>query len=55
VYVEANADRLLPIARGRRDWATAIAAGDVHVFGEPELIRALPGWFRPADRQVAAV
>lgn len=52
VYVEADAAAIYPIARGERTWADAIADGSVQLFGEPELIRALPTWFaraRPTD------
>ena len=48
-YVEADAAALYPIARGLRGWTDAIADGSVRVFGEPELVRALPGWFRAVD------
>jgi DNA-binding HxlR family transcriptional regulator len=53
VYVEAEAAAIYPIARGVRGWADAIADGSVRVFGEPGLVRDLPGWFRavePGDR-----
>ncbi len=50
VYVEADAADLNPIARGLRSWSDAIAAGSVRVYGEPELVAALPGWFLPAER-----
>jgi DNA-binding HxlR family transcriptional regulator len=49
VYVEADAAALYPIARGLRAWIDAIADGSVRVFGEPELVRGLPGWFRAID------
>jgi len=49
VYVEGDAAGLLPISRGERNWTSAIADGSVQVFGEPGLVRALPGWFRPAS------
>ncbi|MEO8511702.1 MAG: helix-turn-helix domain-containing protein [Chloroflexota bacterium] len=45
VYVEAGSDDLYPIARGVREWAEAIADGSVQVYGEPALVRAMPGWF----------
>jgi DNA-binding HxlR family transcriptional regulator len=50
VYVEADAAALFPIARGLRGWRDAIADGSVQVFGEPELVRELPGWFRAVER-----
>ena len=49
VYVEADAAALYPIARGLRGWSDAIADGSVRVFGEPELVRGLPGWFRAIE------
>ena len=45
VYVEADAADLYPIARGRRSWSEALAEGSVRVYGEPELVAALPAWF----------
>lgn len=56
LYVEADAAAMYPIARGIRPWSEAIADGSLRVFGEPELVRALPGWFvegRRAQRQAA--
>jgi len=49
VYVEADADDLYPISRGLRDWAAAITNRSVRLYGAPDLIRALPTWFLPAD------
>lgn len=45
VYVEAGADDLLPVARGRRTWADAIADRSVTAYGPPELVSAMPSWF----------
>ena len=45
VYVEADAADLYPIARGLRSWTDALADGSVRVYGESELVAALPGWF----------
>lgn len=45
VYVEAGAADLLPVARGERAWADAIADGSVTAYGPPDLISAMPGWF----------
>jgi hypothetical protein len=50
VYVDADAADLYPIARGIRAWAKASADGSVRVYGEPELVAALPGWFLPVER-----
>lgn len=58
VFVEADVRALYPIARGARDWWSAVADGSVELAGNPELVRALPTWFiapRGADltRQAA--
>lgn len=45
VYVEADAAAVLPIARGSRSWADAIADQSVQLYGNPALVNALPGWF----------
>ena len=50
VYVEADAAGLFSIARGLRDWADAMADGSVRVYGEPDLVAALPGWFMPVEQ-----
>jgi hypothetical protein len=50
VYVDADAADLCPIAGGLRSWAEAAADGSVRVYGEPELVAALPGWFPPVER-----
>ncbi|HUF07020.1 MAG TPA: helix-turn-helix domain-containing protein [Candidatus Binatia bacterium] len=49
VYVETDAARLFPIARGQRSWSDAIADGSVKVYGDPELVRELPTWFSAPD------
>jgi DNA-binding HxlR family transcriptional regulator len=49
VYVEADANALFPLARGLRGWPEAIADGSVLLFGDPELVRALPMWFGGAE------
>jgi DNA-binding HxlR family transcriptional regulator len=46
VYVEADAGALYPISRGLRDWGTAVADRSVRLYGDPKLVKALPGWFR---------
>jgi DNA-binding HxlR family transcriptional regulator len=46
VYVEAEAAALFPISRGLRTWGTALSEGSVRLYGEPKLVKALPGWFR---------
>jgi hypothetical protein len=45
VYVEADATALYPLSRGLRGWAEAIAERSVRLYGEPALVKALPGWF----------
>ena len=47
VFVEADAGALYPIARGSRSWTDAIADGSVRIYGKPDLVAALPGWFLP--------
>ncbi|HET6746300.1 MAG TPA: helix-turn-helix domain-containing protein [Candidatus Limnocylindria bacterium] len=49
VYVEADAARLYPIARGILDWKASIADGSVHLYGDPALVDELPTWFLPVD------
>jgi DNA-binding HxlR family transcriptional regulator len=46
VYVEAEAGALNSISRGLRDWGTAVADRSVRLYGDPKLVKALPGWFR---------
>jgi DNA-binding HxlR family transcriptional regulator len=46
VYVEAEAATLFLISRGTCNWSTALADGSVRLYGEPKLVKALPGWFR---------
>ena len=52
VYVEADADTLLPISRGERDWRSSIVDRSVRLFGEPDLVRVAPSLFRPAIAQM---
>jgi len=47
--VEADAAALFPIARGARGWTEAMTDGSVQVYGDPELVRDTPGWFRAAE------
>jgi DNA-binding HxlR family transcriptional regulator len=54
VYVEADAADLYPIARGLRSWTDAVADGSVRIYGGPELVAALPGWFLPVERDEGA-
>lgn len=49
VYVEADGGALYPLSRGQLGWRSALAARHVRLFGDPQLIRSLPGWFRPAE------
>ena len=50
VFVEADAGALYPIARGARSWSDAIADGSDRIYGAPELVAALPGWFLQVAR-----
>ena len=45
IHVEAAADALYPIARGRRGWTEALADRSVRLFGDPDLISDMPAWF----------
>lgn len=47
VYIEADASDLYEVARGLRSWTDAIARRSVSVYGEPDLVAALPEWFTP--------
>jgi DNA-binding HxlR family transcriptional regulator len=53
VHVEADAAALYPLARGLRSWQAAMADRSVRLYGDPRLIRALPGWFLPASDGVS--
>ncbi len=44
--------RLFPIARGTRGWTEATADGSVRVYGEPELVGAMPTWFISVKAQL---
>jgi hypothetical protein len=49
VHVEADFGALYPLSRGQMAWRSALAERRVRLYGEPELLRALPGWFRPPE------
>jgi DNA-binding HxlR family transcriptional regulator len=49
VFIEADVRALLPLARGTRDWRSAIRDGSVALFGDPGLVRDLPDWFAPTS------
>jgi DNA-binding HxlR family transcriptional regulator len=51
VYIEAQPADLAPVARGQHDWHRAIADGSISVYGDPDLVRAMPGWFLPPATQ----
>ena len=53
VYVEADVPSLYPVARGQRSMSAAVGDGSVRVYGEPDLVDALPTWFIPAARDGA--
>lgn len=50
VFVEADAGALYPIARGSCSWTDAMADGSVRIYGKPDVVAALPGWFLPVER-----
>lgn len=54
VYVEAGLTVMLPLARGRVGWADALADGSINVDGDPDLVRQLPGWFKPVESSAGA-
>ena len=43
---------LLALARGRSDFADAFRDGSVTAAGDPDLVKHLAGWFRPASGRV---
>ncbi len=45
VFIEAAVPALLPLARGTRDWRSAITDGSVELYGNPGLVKRLPDWF----------
>jgi DNA-binding HxlR family transcriptional regulator len=47
VYAEADVSELYEVARGLRSWTDVIADRSVHLYGEPDLVAALPRWFSP--------
>ena len=53
VYVEADASSLYPIAKGFSDWSSAIAERALRLYGDPKLVKAMPGWFRTGNDQPA--
>jgi DNA-binding HxlR family transcriptional regulator len=48
LYIEGDPWALYPVARGLRGWTDALANRSIQVYGDPNLIRELPGWFLPA-------
>jgi DNA-binding HxlR family transcriptional regulator len=55
VYVEAGITVLLALARGRRSWVDAVADGSVAAFGNPDLIRQIPFWFKSVEQSKSVV
>jgi len=55
VYVEAGITVLLALARGRRSWADAVADGSVAAFGNPDLIRQIPFWFKSVEQSKSEI
>ncbi len=45
VFIEAAVRALVPLARGTRDWRSAITDGSVELYGNPGLVKRLPDWF----------
>jgi hypothetical protein len=43
------------LARGRRSWADAVADGSVAAFGNPDLIRQIPFWFKSVEQSKSVV
>ena len=48
LYVEADAEALLPIARGHVGWSDALRNRSVQVYADPAMLNDLPTWFQPA-------
>jgi hypothetical protein len=46
LLVTTSVRALVEIWMGERDFAQAIQVGEVAVQGKPELVKALPSWFR---------
>ncbi len=45
LHVRLGQPVLLLLARGRRSWREASADGSIRAYGDPDLVRGLPGWF----------
>jgi hypothetical protein len=54
VFIEGDAPGLLAIARGQRDWSDGAADRTIRVFGNPDLVREMPGWFHPVETRALA-
>ena len=54
VFIEGDAPSLLAIARGQRAWSEGAADRTVRVFGNPELVREMPGWFHAVETPALA-
>ena len=50
IHLEGELAALYPVARGLKDWRAAIAEQSIALYGDPALIRELPGWFLPATQ-----
>ncbi len=53
VHIEAGPEALYPITRGMRESNAAVADRSVRLYGDPELIRELPGWFLATEPPAA--
>jgi DNA-binding HxlR family transcriptional regulator len=51
VFLESDVPGLYPVARGERSMRAAVEDGSVRLFGEPDLVQALPSWFRPPSSE----
>src|SRR6185312_7087050 len=51
VYVESSMPALLALARGRCTWSSALEDGSATAAGDPDLLRRMTQWFRPASDQ----
>lgn len=51
VFLESDVPGLYPVARGKQSMHEAVRDGSVRLFGEPDLVQALPTWFRAPDQE----
>jgi DNA-binding HxlR family transcriptional regulator len=53
VFLESDVPGLYPVARGERSMRAAVEDGTVRLFGEPDLVQALPTWFRAPSHEAS--